>query len=149
MSIASNAEQTDNPIEGLVFVQSFATKVAGCRYQTASAAPGEQVHLVREPDNAADANAVAVHNMAGQRVGYLFREIAEYYAESLDYGVVRLFGRLAAPGEPDYDPSRARSNPTLFIWAYKDEARLAEVLAQENPAGETNQEPGVFQPFKK
>ena len=92
--------------------------------------PGGQVDFVREPDNPADANAVAVHDQAGRRIGYLFREIAAEYAALLDLGCVRLFGRLAAPGEPGYDPARAGFSPALFVWVYVDEARLSQVLAR-------------------
>ena len=71
--------------EDLLFAGTLVTRVAGYRYQVCEpASPGEPVHFIREPDNRADANAVAVHNILGQRIGYLFRELAEEYAALLD-----------------------------------------------------------------
>ncbi len=106
-------------------MSSFVTKVAGYRFQNGNlATAGEPVRFVREPQNAADPNAIAIHNNSGQRIGYLFREIAARYAVPLDRGFVRLVGRLAAPGEPNYDPALAEINPQVYLWIYADQAYL-------------------------
>jgi hypothetical protein len=67
-------------------------------------------------------------------------EIAAEYASLLDHGCVRLCGRMAAPGDPDYDPVRVNTNPVLYLWVYADEVRLAEIFAEADigaPAGGT------------
>lgn len=45
---------------------------------------GDAVHLVREPDNAHDKNAVAVFNFAGQRLGYIPRKVSADLARAID-----------------------------------------------------------------
>jgi hypothetical protein len=47
---------------------------------------GEQVHLIREPSNAYDANAVAVFNAAQRQLGYLKREVAAWFGPMIDRG---------------------------------------------------------------
>ena len=108
-------EVAGNPGEHLVFHDCLVTAVAGHRYQGIPARPGEQVQFIREPTNAADPNAVAVHDAAGRRIGYLFRELAAEYAGLVDQGIVRLSGRLVDAGEPGYDPDRAGINPPLVL----------------------------------
>jgi hypothetical protein len=131
MSINYDADHGARPDGNLVLCDTITTRVAGCRYQaTTPAVPGAPVQFVREPANAWDANAVAVIDMDGRRIGYLFREIAEEYAALMDCGCVRLCGRMAAPGEPSYDPVRAQSNPVLYVWVNAVAARLAEICAQ-------------------
>ncbi len=46
----------------------------------------DALHLVREPNNPADANAVAVLDRRGNHLGYLKREVAEWFAPKLDRG---------------------------------------------------------------
>jgi hypothetical protein len=76
--------------------------------------------------------------MAGRRLGYLFREFAAEYAALVDCGCVRLAGRMAAPGEPDYDPSRLDWSPVLYVSIFVDEAQLAEIEAgAPAPVGST------------
>jgi hypothetical protein len=116
---------------GLPLQQSFLTAVAGHRFQGVPATPGEPVRFVREPDNDADPNAVAVHNMAGRRLGYLFREVADFYALLVDVGLVQLSGRLVAPGEPGYEEHRAKTNPALVVNIHADMARVDEMLARK------------------
>lgn len=49
--------------------------------------PGSPVSLVREPDNAQDGNAIAVHAAAGRPVGYLNRKAAAGLSRLLDTGM--------------------------------------------------------------
>ncbi|WP_198414444.1 HIRAN domain-containing protein [Cryobacterium sp. Sr8] len=49
--------------------------------------PGSPVSLVREPDNAHDGNAIAVHAAAGRPVGYLNRRTAAGLSRLLDTGM--------------------------------------------------------------
>jgi hypothetical protein len=48
---------------------------------------GGPIELVREPHNPHDGNAVAVPNIGGQQLGYLKREVAQWFAPILDGGV--------------------------------------------------------------
>ncbi|TFB55652.1 hypothetical protein E3O23_02395 [Cryobacterium tagatosivorans] len=48
--------------------------------------PGSPVSLVREPHNAHDGNAIAVHAAAGRPVGYLNRKTAAGLSRLLDTG---------------------------------------------------------------
>ena len=101
---------------GFVHCDTFVTKVAGYQYHaTAPPAPGAPVEFVREPENAFDTNAVAIHDAAGRRLGYLFREVAAEWAALIDHGAVRLGGRLIAPGEPGYDATLAPSNLGVYV----------------------------------
>jgi hypothetical protein len=106
------------------------TAVAGHRFQATAAVPGEPVQLVREPDNPADGKAIAVLDMAGRRVGYLFRELAAEYAALMDHGIVRLSGRLVAPGEPGYDAERAAINPPLIVVVDVNPVRLDALVGR-------------------
>jgi hypothetical protein len=123
-------EVAGNPGEHLELCGRLATVVAGHRFQGTPAVPGEPVQFVREPDNSADANAIAVHDAAGRRLGYLFRELAAEHAGLLDRGIVRLSGRLVAPGEPGHDLDRARINPPLIVQIHVDTGRLGSFLVQ-------------------
>ncbi len=53
-----------------------------------------------------------------------FREIGARYAVPPDQGLVRLVGRLAAPGEPYYDPTLVDINTPLYLWIYADQDHL-------------------------
>lgn len=48
---------------------------------------GDPLELRREPDNPHDANAVAIHNQTGAKLGYVPREQAVEVAEQLDSGI--------------------------------------------------------------
>ena len=109
---------------------TFDTIIAGYHYRDVTAeVPGRPVLLVREPDNAADANAISVRDKEGRQLGYFPRRIAAEFTGLVDHRLVHLIGRLAAPGEPGDDPSRADVNPALFVWFYVNEARMAELFA--------------------
>lgn len=45
---------------------------------------GEPLRLVREPNNPHDKNAVAVHNSAGTMLGYLKRDVADWFGPRMD-----------------------------------------------------------------
>ena len=48
--------------------------------------PGGPLNIEREPQNKFDANAVAVFNSNGKQLGYLKREVAQWFAPILDRG---------------------------------------------------------------
>jgi hypothetical protein len=129
--MTSDIAAAASPVQDLEPFETVVTGVAGYFYKAAApAVPGEPVEFRREPDNRHDADAVGVFDRHGRRLGFLFREVAAQYAGLLDHGCARLYGRLLAPGEPDYDPDRAEVNPPLVVWAYADLAGLKRYLDQ-------------------
>ena len=128
MSMSSSEAAAETPAADEVYLTWFVTVVAGHRFQGVVATPGDPVWLVREPDNEADPNAIAVHDAAGRRIGYLFREVAADYAGLIDRGLVRLSGRLVGVDEPGYDAARAAINPPLVVDVHADPDRLEEFL---------------------
>ena len=56
----------------------------GIRHYDGVAHPGEFVHLVREPNNPFDSNAVRVENLHGRRVGHIKRQSAVVLAAIMD-----------------------------------------------------------------
>lgn len=126
--------------------ETITTYVAGLRFHAVGPPePGMLVQLVREPDNPADPNAIAVRDTTGRRIGYLPREIAEQYAGLIDHGLVRLQGQLAAAAEPAFDPDRFDTNPVLYLSIYASPTRLAEFRARADadstPIGRPAQKP--------
>jgi hypothetical protein len=143
----TNHDDEDQPVipdENLIFSNTITTRVAGYRYHARTPpGPGAPVQFVREPHNAADPNAIAILDMADRRLGFLFREIAADYAALVDCGCVRLSGRMAAPGEPDFDPARVDTSPVLYVWVFADEVRLAEILARAEAGAAAGGTPGI------
>ena len=130
MQTTNNAEQGEGSVQRHELVSTLSTAIASYLYYDAVAIPAEPVELVREPDNSAGANAIAVHDLYGQKLGFLTRGIAAEYADLIDHGFVRLTGRLVAPEEPGYDAGRAVINPPLHVWVYADLVRLEEFERQ-------------------
>ena len=125
--MTNDDERAGTTGEPLVAHHGFITGIAGHYYHAESpVVPGESVSLVREPDNPADRDAIAVLDRAGRKIGFLGRQIAAEYAPLIDHGFVRLSGRLLAPGEPGHDPDRAGVNPPLFVGVHVDFARIEE-----------------------
>lgn len=75
-------------------------------------AVGEELHLQREHDNAADVNAIAVHLATGERAAYLAREVARILAPLMDLdGGPRITATLATrPPSDDIDARLERHN---------------------------------------
>jgi len=78
--------------------------VAGAALQSEAAAPGRPLELRRDPANAHDPNAIAVHAMGGEQLGWVPRELAAELAAPLDDGAawsaVVLRERRASPRHP-------------------------------------------------
>ena len=89
------------PPEANHLVAEVATEIVGRRYFDAALAPGEPVHLVREPGNPYDPWAVLVENRLGEPAGHLRREVAAWLAPGVDAGTLRLAGRLPRSFEAD------------------------------------------------
>ncbi len=77
--------------------RDFHTKIAGVSKKNSDGSsrqelldrirPGEQVHLVLEPENEFDKNAVRVENRRGQQLGYIDAEIAANLSGQLQRGL--------------------------------------------------------------
>jgi hypothetical protein len=86
------------------------TGVAGAARHHAEAlrsdavAPGRPLELRRDPDNAHDPNAIAVHAAAGEQVGWVPRALASELAPELDAGgpwsAMSLRESRASPRDP-------------------------------------------------
>lgn len=77
--------------EGVADAGSFHTKLAGVTFEgrqgvVGRLSPGTPLRLVREPDNAHDPCAVAVHAPSGEQVGFLNRRLAAVLAPEIDRG---------------------------------------------------------------
>ncbi|KAK2463186.1 hypothetical protein APHAL10511_004841 [Amanita phalloides] len=68
------------------------TKVVGIQYYRGMVGPGEEVLLVREPQNPHDRNAIQVKNISGIQVGHIPRQIASQLATLLDRRAVTVEG---------------------------------------------------------
>jgi HIRAN domain len=96
----------------------YVTGVAGAErfhfdaLQADDAAPGSALRLVRDPENAFDANAVAVETAGGVRLGFVGREPAAELAPRLDAGeqlsAIVLREQRASPRDP-------RSGVTMLV----------------------------------
>lgn len=96
---------------GLEEAGVFHTKVVGVTFEgrqevVRSLAPGDALHLQREPGNPVDPHAIRVLTAAGRQVGYLSARIAARLAPSMDSGARYLAtvsqitgGPLAGGGE--------------------------------------------------
>ncbi|THH08085.1 hypothetical protein EW145_g2943 [Phellinidium pouzarii] len=77
-----NEESEEESKDELYCVMS--TQVVGLQYYKGLVGPGEEVTLIREPQNKYDRNAIQVKNIAGNQVGHLPRAIAGKLAPLLD-----------------------------------------------------------------
>ncbi len=119
-----------NEIGRAVYLGDIPSCVAGWYFHAASALPGERVSLVREPGNLHDANAIAVHNTRGQRIGFVPRRQAAVLAPYLDSSGISLAGRLLEPGEAGYDEQLAQTRPPLMIYAFSNPAVGSTIPAE-------------------
>jgi HIRAN domain len=105
--------------------EHFNTKLAGrWYYRHAEACAGDEVFFVREPNNPKDRNAIAIRNLAGERIGYLSSQLAAEYAAMIDQGFSRLKGSLLHCCDPDFDDEEELRNPTVEVWVEGSLSRL-------------------------
>ncbi len=91
--------------------ERFSTKVVGVSFDgrqdaTEGLAGGEELALVREPNNEADPNAIAVRRSDGRPLGYLRRQIAAALAPLMDAGATYTASVLEVTGGTGAKPSR-------------------------------------------
>ena len=70
----------------------FVTKVVGVTFEGRQAVvstlqAGQELVVIREPNNPADVNAIALRTLSGAQVGFLRRQIAAHIAPNLDGGM--------------------------------------------------------------
>jgi HIRAN domain len=105
--------------------EHFSTKIAGRWYNRhAEAWPGDEVLFVREPNNRADRNAIAILNPAGERIGYLSSQLAAEYVALIDLDYIRLKGSLLHCCDPDFDDEQEATSPTVEVWVEGSLSRL-------------------------
>ncbi|KAF8345940.1 SNF2 family N-terminal domain-containing protein [Amanita rubescens] len=71
---------------------AYSTKVVGIQYYRGMVGPGEEVLLVREPQNPYDRNSIQVKNITQIQVGHLPRQVALKLAPLLDRRAVTVEG---------------------------------------------------------
>ncbi|TFK54077.1 hypothetical protein OE88DRAFT_1695204 [Heliocybe sulcata] len=71
---------------------TMSTSIVGVQYYKGLVGPGEEVRLVREPNNRYDRNAIQVKNIGGTQVGHIPRQVASNLAPLLDQGLVNVEG---------------------------------------------------------
>jgi len=84
--------------EGLL-LGSIHTKIMGVRHYDVCLEPNDRVILKREPENAYDPHAIAVHDLNGDKAGHLPRRLAKHLAPVLDEHAVILSGTV--PDRPE------------------------------------------------
>ena len=119
-----------NEICRAAYLGDIPSCVAGWYFHAASALPGERVSLVRELGNPHDANAIAVHNTLGQRIGFVPRQQSAVLAPYVDSSAISLAGRLLEPSEACYDEQLAQTRPPLMIYVFRNPAVVSTIPAQ-------------------
>lgn len=71
---------------------TLSTGVVGIQYYTGLVGAGEEVQLIREPNNRYDRNAIRVSNIAGSQVGHIPKNVASNLAPLLDRGEITVEG---------------------------------------------------------
>lgn len=89
---------------------SLFTWIVGRRYYAATPLKDEPCRCVREPDNPADTNAIAVYGSNGQ-LGHLPKYEAAYLAPLLDSEAVRVVPHLRGEDDP-----QGRTAIALVVW---------------------------------
>ncbi|KAJ2925137.1 hypothetical protein H1R20_g11960, partial [Candolleomyces eurysporus] len=93
--IAEEEEAAAAPLEEEARDEMYAfmnTDVVGIRHYRGLVGPGEEVLLVREPQNPYDRNAIQVKNISRQQVGHLSRGVASQLSPLLDKKLITVEG---------------------------------------------------------
>ncbi|KAI0256048.1 SNF2 family N-terminal domain-containing protein [Lactifluus subvellereus] len=73
---------------------TVSSNVVGIQYYKGLVDTGEQVRLIREPQNKYDRNAIAVQNIGRTQVGHIPRQIAAKLAPLIDAGLITVEGTM-------------------------------------------------------
>ncbi|KAG2126297.1 SNF2 family N-terminal domain-containing protein [Suillus clintonianus] len=71
---------------------TLSSSIVGVQYYKGLVGPGEEVRLVREPQNKYDRNAIEVQNIGGTKVGHVPKQTAAKLAPLLDRGMITIEG---------------------------------------------------------
>ena len=113
----------------------FVTKVVGVTFEgrqtvVSTLQAGQELVVMREPDNPADANAIALRTLSGAQVGFLRRQIAAHIAPNLDGGMQYTAFVSAVTGGVE-----GRSyGANIEVSREDDDARMGERLAEASAA---------------
>jgi len=129
-SVNDHTNCDSSEIGRAVYIGGIPSSVAGWYFHQATALPGECVGPVREPGTPHDANAIAVHNTHGQRIGFLPRQQSAILAPHVDSLAISLAGRLLDPGEAGYDEELAQTRPPLMISVFMNPAVVSTIPAE-------------------
>ena len=124
-----------NPIDERYYGREIEDRVRGVRHENRQAIVeevrlGEQLLLVREPDNQFDKNAIQVVRENSQVVGYIDRKLAQKIAPIFDEFLMA----YDAPKSPDgglFDNRRLGWKYRLRVSGDKVEARLNRVVVRK------------------
>ncbi|KAG6378256.1 putative DNA repair protein rad5 [Boletus reticuloceps] len=97
------------------------TSIVGVQYYKGLVGPGEQVRLVREPNNRYDRNAIQVQNIGGAQVGHIPRNVASQLAPLLDRGLVTVEGDM-------HEGNRKALSMSLNIYGPSDKRDMLEPM---------------------
>ncbi|KAI0298566.1 SNF2 family N-terminal domain-containing protein [Russula brevipes] len=89
---ADAEEVADEQVEELFCTAS--SNVVGIQYYKGLVDAGEQVRLIREPNNRYDRNAIAVQNIGRMQVGHIPRQMAAKLAPAIDAGLITVEGTM-------------------------------------------------------
>ncbi|KAG1777727.1 SNF2 family N-terminal domain-containing protein [Suillus placidus] len=71
---------------------NLSSSIVGVQYYKGLVGPGEEVRLVREPQNQYDRNAIEVKNIGGTKVGHVPKQTAAKLSPLLDRGAITVEG---------------------------------------------------------
>ncbi|KAG1890243.1 SNF2 family N-terminal domain-containing protein [Suillus subluteus] len=71
---------------------TLSSSIVGVQYYNGLVGPGEEVRLVRDPQNKYDRNAIEVKNIGGTKVGHVPKQTAAKLAPLLDRGAITVEG---------------------------------------------------------
>ncbi|KAL1741859.1 SNF2 family N-terminal domain-containing protein [Schizophyllum fasciatum] len=103
----------------------LSTGVVGIQYYTGLVGAGEEVQLIREPNNRYDRNAIRVSNIAGSQVGHIPKNVASRLAPLLDRGEITVEG-VMKQGNCAWSSVHSVKPPTIKIYGRSDRRRELE-----------------------
>ncbi|KAI0266685.1 SNF2 family N-terminal domain-containing protein [Gloeopeniophorella convolvens] len=110
---------------------TMTSNVVGIQYYKGLVDAGEQVRLIREPQNRYDRNAIAVQNIGRAQVGHIPRQIAAKLAPLIDRNLVTVEGTMNEGNLRSFDYSLSI---TLKIYGATDKrAQLEPMLTWATP----------------
>ncbi|KAI0276598.1 SNF2 family N-terminal domain-containing protein [Russula aff. rugulosa BPL654] len=126
---ADASEVVDEQVDELY--GTLSSNVVGVQYYKGLVDVGEQVRLIREPNNRYDRNAIAVQNIGRTQVGHVPRQMAAKLAPYIDAGLITIEGTM---NEGNLHKFNYSLSVTLKIYGPSDKRNEMEkklMLAQD------------------